>query len=182
MKIIGVDLDSTLNNLDAVWLERYNKDYGDNLTKADMISWDVTHYVKPECGKKMYDYLREPGFFRNLGIQPHAAEVMSFLHEYFEVYIVSSSHPNVVADKWAWVEKHLPFIDYHHFVPLHHKHRFEMDYLIDDGPHNFDRFKGTGILIDMPYNQHLRSKYKRCTDWLDVKDYFQTLIRKEERW
>jgi 5'(3')-deoxyribonucleotidase len=181
MKVIGVDLDSTLNNLDEVWIERYNKDYNDNLTVDDMISWDVTQYVKPECGVKMYDYLKEPGFFRSLGIKKHAKEVMKFLYQYYEVYIVTSAHPNVVADKFAWVQEHLPFIDAHHFVPLHHKHRFKMDYLIDDGPHNFDQFDGIGILMDMPYNQHLRNKYIRCYNWIDVYEYFNSQISNQRR-
>lgn len=39
---IGVDLDSTLNNLYKVWLlDRYNKMYGDNLSEGDLISYNV---------------------------------------------------------------------------------------------------------------------------------------------
>jgi len=174
--VIGVDLDTTLNNLEKVWIERYNKDWGDNLTSADMISWDPTKYVKPECGKKIYNYFYEPGFFRNLGIKEHAKEVMEFLWNHFDVYIVSSAHPNVVADKWAWIQEHLPFIPYGHFIPLTKKDLLKMDYLIDDGPHNIESFSGTGILFDMPYNHYLMNRYYRVKNWREIYMYFKRLV------
>src|SRR5690606_1486290 len=113
---IGVDLDTTLHDLEVVWLDRYNKDYGDCLTVEDMTDWDATLYVKPECGARVYDYLDEPGFFRHLGIKPGAREGMAFLWEDFEVFIVSAAHPHTVADKWGWIRDHLPFLPYEHFI------------------------------------------------------------------
>lgn len=177
---IGVDLDSTLNNLEEVWIQRYNQDYDDNLTVENMIDWDPTKYVKPECGIKIFDYLKEPGFFRNLDIKPHGRDVMEFLHDHFDVYIVTSSHPKTVGDKWDWVEQHLPFIPSKNFIPLHEKHLFDIHYLVDDGPHNFEKFKGTGILIDMPHNRHVRNRYIRVNSLLEVKRYFRQIIRKRE--
>jgi 5'-nucleotidase len=172
-KKIGIDLDTTLNNLEEVWLERYNKDYNDNLTPEDMIDWDVTKYVKPECGTKMFQYLWEPGFFRNLSIKPHAREVCEFLNQYYDLYIVTACHPKAVLDKWEWVQEHLPFMDYRHFIPLTDKSLIQMDYLIDDGPHNIEAFKnGVPIVIDMPYNRHLGYRYIRCRDWVDVLMFF----------
>lgn len=173
---IGVDLDTTLNDLEIVWLERYNRDYGDCLTVEHMVDWDVSTYVKPECGRKMYDYLDEPGFFRRLGIKPGAREGMAFLSEHFEVYIVSAAHPNSVADKWAWIQEHLPFVPFEHFVPLSKKELLKLDYLIDDGPHNIERFPGTGIVFDMPYNRHLPSRHPRFDNWLDIRKYFENVL------
>ncbi|QHW35823.1 5'-3'-deoxyribonucleotidase (plasmid) [Paenibacillus rhizovicinus] len=180
-KIVGVDLDTTLNNLEQVWLAKYNEKYNDSLTVADMANWDVTTYVKPECGKDMYKFLWEPGLFRDLGIKPSAASIMAWLNDHYEVFIVTSAHPNVVADKWAWVEKHLPFIDSYHFVPLHPKDLFRMDYLIDDGPHNIEGFRGKGILMDMPYNQYLKNRHIRCRNWLDVFQYFKAELNRDGR-
>ena len=31
---IAVDLDTTLNNLEEVWVDRYNKDYNDTLSRS----------------------------------------------------------------------------------------------------------------------------------------------------
>lgn len=54
---IAVDLDSTLNNFDVVWINDYNKIYNDNLTIEDMISWNAHEYVK--CDKKVYDIYKK---------------------------------------------------------------------------------------------------------------------------
>ena len=70
LKKIGIDLDSTLNNLDKVWLDRYNNDYNDNI--KEWSQWDMEKIVKPECGKKIYNYLHEKNFFLNLDIQPNS--------------------------------------------------------------------------------------------------------------
>lgn len=175
---IGVDLDTTLNDLEVTWLERYNAEYGDCLTVEDMVDWDVSAYVKPECGMKMYSYLDEPGFFRNLGIKPGAREGMQFLWDNFEVYIVSAANPNTVADKWEWIREHLPFITLDRFVCLFHKDLLKLDYLIDDGPHNIERFPGTGIVFDMRYNRHLPDHYLRFGNWQEIRGYFEQLLAK----
>ena len=44
-KKIGIDLDSTLNNLNDVWLDRYNKDYNDDIKHFE--KWDATYNLKP---------------------------------------------------------------------------------------------------------------------------------------
>jgi 5'-nucleotidase len=173
---IGVDLDSTLNTFEHEWLRRYNEDYNDSLIVENMIDWDPIKYIKPECGLKIFDYLREPGFFANLGIKENAKEVMEYLWQYFEIYIVSSSHPKVVGDKWDWIEKHFPFIPTKNFVPLHEKDLFKIEYLIDDGPHNIEQFSGISIIMDMPYNRYLTNKHKRVYNWLEIKQYFQDII------
>lgn len=173
---IGVDLDTTLNDLEIAWLERYNNEYGDCLTPEDMTAWDVNTYVKPECGMKIYDYLDEPGFFRHLGIKPGAREGMHYLWEHFEVYIVSAAHPNTVADKWGWIREHLPFIPYEHFISLTNKDLLKLDYLIDDGPHNIEQFSGTGIVFDMRYNRHLPSHHPRFSNWQQIRQYFEKVV------
>jgi 5'(3')-deoxyribonucleotidase len=56
-KSIGIDLDDTLNELLNKWLYDYNQKYSDNLKRDDVIDWDWTKFVKPECGKDIYKFL-----------------------------------------------------------------------------------------------------------------------------
>lgn len=37
--LIACDLDAVLNNLNQVWLSRYNRDYNDNFTIEQWTSW-----------------------------------------------------------------------------------------------------------------------------------------------
>jgi len=169
---IGVDLDSTLNNLSEVWLERYNKDYDDNLTQWDC--WNVIECVKPECGEKIFKYLHEKYFFLNLGVMENAVDVLSYLSKHFEIYIVTAYSPDVCMDKAMWLKKHFPFIEQKNIIFINDKSSLHLDYLIDDGPHNIEDFKyGLPIIYDMPYNQYIENEnIPRVKNWLEIKELF----------
>jgi 5'-nucleotidase len=174
LKTIAVDLDTTLNNLEEVWIANYNRDYNDNLTPEDMVVWNTAEIVKPECGKKIYDYLLEPNFFLNLDIKPNAREVMDQLNEDNEVYIVTAYHYDTCADKARWVIKNLPFLDIRRqLVFMYDKFMFNADILIDDGAHNITAFPNDVIIFDAPHNRYLGDlRYKRAKNWLEVGMYF----------
>jgi 5'-nucleotidase len=183
---IAIDLDSTLNNLDEVWiLQDYNRLYNDQLKYEDMKCWNVHEYVKPECGHKVYDILAQPGYFLNLGIKDRwTMQSFDYLYTHFDVYVVSSCHPNTVADKIAWMKQYFPQFDENRFIACHHKGLINTDYLIDDGPHNIKAFKQKSILVDAPYNQHLQEEqdnFKRVENWRDIRWYFEEVLREYEK-
>jgi len=179
-KKIGIDLDSTLNNLETVWIERYNQDYNDSLKEWD--NWELDKVIKPECGKKIFEYLREPGFFYNLDIKKDAKEVVDFLSKHFELYIVTAYIPETCLDKANWIKKHKLAIDEKNVIFINNKGLLELDYLIDDGPHNFKDFKGKGVLLDMAYNRMLQESEKliRVKTWSEIKTIFEIEISKKE--
>jgi len=162
---IAVDLDSTLNNLNEVWIKRYNELYSDNLKQFD--NWDVTLSVKPECGGKIFDILGEKNFFYNLGIREFAPIVMEYICRYYDVYIVTAYTASTCVDKVKWVEKYLPFFDKKKIVFCNDKHLFNADILIDDAPHNLEAFPNRTVCFDMPYNKNVICDY-RAKDWKDI--------------
>jgi 5'-nucleotidase len=171
---LGIDLDTTLNNLNEEWLRRYNDDYDDNLKEYP--TWDINKWVKPECGEKIFNYLHEPNFFYNLGIRENAKEVFEFLSNYFDIYIVTAYSVDACVDKVRWVEKHLPNFNVENIIFCNDKSVLNLDYLIDDGPHNIVGFKQIGIIYDMSYNRYLKNCdwtiLPRVCDWLDIKNLF----------
>ncbi len=172
----GIDLDSTLNCLDEYWIcNRYNKDYNDNLTRENMIRWEVDTYVKPECGIKIYDYLLEPKFFRNLDVKSYAQEVTRWLSEYFNLFIVTAYHPKTCLDKAEWLEEHFPHISQKNIIFCNSKGLIHTKYLVDDGSHNIIDFhnsnkSGLPIVFDAPWNRHLGNSFVRANNWLDIKE------------
>ena len=62
-QIIAMDVDSVVADLGTAWLNRYNRDYNDNMTNENILSWDTHKYVKPECGKKIYEYIEDPSLY-----------------------------------------------------------------------------------------------------------------------
>ena len=181
-KSLGIDLDSTLNCLDERWIiERYNTIYNDNLTREDMIHWNVETYVKQECGKKIYDILFEPNFFRTLDIQPCSQEVTKWLSEYFDLYIVTAYSPSTCVDKAGWIEEYFSHIPVKNIIFCNHKGLIHTDILIDDGGHNIIDYhnankSGLPIIFDAPWNRYLENQFIREYDWLGIKEIIKELL------
>ena len=173
-KTLGIDLDTTLNNLNEVWLSRYNEEYKDDL--KSYATWDIHKHVKEECGDNIFKYLHEPKFFYNLDIRDKARSVFEYLSSYFEIYIVTAYTADTCVDKVEWVKKHLPNFNYKNIIFCNDKSVLNLDYLIDDGHHNILGFKQTGIVYDMEYNRHLEYndwyEIPRVFDWMYIKNLF----------
>lgn len=172
-KSIGIDLDSTLNNLLPFWIDLYNEKYNDNLNPNSIIRWDTHEFVKPECGLAVYDLLDTPNLFYDLDVIPYAQEVTQWLSERYDLYIVTAYHSKVCVDKTRWIEKYFPHINSRNIIFCNNKGMVCTDYLIDDAMHNIEAFKGIGLLLDKPYNQVCDKECTRVDNWLDVFDYFQ---------
>lgn len=170
MKKIGIDLDTTLNNLSEDWLRLYNEKYNDNL--PEFKHWDCTLDVKTECGNKIFDLIKTPNFFYNLKLNDNAYDVIFELSKGFELYIVTAYFSETCVDKTNWVRKHLPYFDIKNIIFCNNKSLLNLDYLIDDGGHNIEGFKQKGIVYDMAYNRYLVDEYTRVKNWLDIKDFF----------
>lgn len=168
---IALDLDDVINNLCHVWIDRYNKDYDDDMTLEAWNTWAIDGIVKPECSIKIYDYLKEPGFFFNVDIQEGARETIEKLVEKYEVYIVTAFAAHTCVDKTNWVKKHLPFFDIKRLVFCTCKGIINTDFLIDDGGHNITDFKQEGIVFDTAHNRNI-TDHKRVHNWKDIADMF----------
>lgn len=179
LKKIGIDLDSTLNNLVEVWVKKYNEEYDDNLTSKKIIKWEMDELVKPECGKKIFNYLHDPMLFYNLDIKDGAKKTIDFLSKNYELYIVTAYTPDTCLDKSNWIKKHKLKINDKNVIFINNKSLLDLDYLIDDGPHNFEHFTGTGLVFDMPYNRHVNGdNLKRVKTWKDIRKFFDSEVKK----
>ena len=132
MLSIAIDLDTVLNTLNDDWLRMYNQDFNDNLTSEKITEWNIAKFTTPECGKLIYDYLKIPGFFRNLGVQPYAQEVTEWMAKEFDLCIATAYVPEACLDKCKWVDEHFPHIGAERVIFINDKSKLNADYLIDD--------------------------------------------------
>jgi len=172
---IAIDLDDTTNTLVDDWLVAYNKEYNDHLTIDDIKSWEIKDYVKPECGNNIFSITARNGWFDSLGIRNYAKEVIKFLTDNFEVYIVTAYHPGTCVDKHSWIKRNLPSIKNENIVFCIDKSIVNCDYLIDDRDKNIIEFKQKGIIFDKPWNRKLDG-YDRVKDWDDIRMYFEKVL------
>jgi 5'-nucleotidase len=165
---IGIDLDSVLNNLNEKWLEAYNKVYNDKLTINDIHSWDMTMYVKPECGKKIYGFLNE-SLLETLTPLPDSIQVTKKLSEKHDLYIVTATHYKNVEVKVEWIKKYFPHINPSKIIICEDKNLINVDLLIDDAPHNILNFPKRTIVLDYAWNRSLPSNYPRAKNWNEIE-------------
>lgn len=169
---IAVDMDQVLVDLITPWLDRYNNDYNDTLEPSDVTSWNFCHIVKPECGKKIYEYLDDQELFRTLPLMEDSQEVLLELSKQYELFVVTAPwNPDNMATKFRYLQKYFSFIPESNYVFTRNKSIVNADWLIDDKPDNLLGFQGVGILFDAPHNQN-ETRYHRVKNWLEIKEYF----------
>lgn len=184
---ILLDMDDVLADFGTLLLELYNEKYNDSLKTSDMISWDMTPYVKPECGLDIYELMKTPGFFSRLKPTPYSQEVVNRLIENnYNVMIVSDSPmghsfadyeldneciSNPADDKRAWLLKHFSAIPLSNVFFGSQKFFIRGDVLVDDKPDTYEKFKKFGfscVLMNQAYNAHIKTN-NRVHNMLEVE-------------
>lgn len=168
---IAIDLDSTLNNLLDVWLEDYNRVYGDALTPSHITTWDTHDHVKPECGTKVYHLLTGDLIKRTRPVRHSVAVTRDMAAVGYTLVVVSSVGRGTYDAKREWLKEYFPHIP--HFIATHSKGLVRCDVLIDDGVHNLEDAQRAGIraiCFNQPYNQSWQGE--RVYSWLDIARMF----------
>ena len=177
MKRIALDMDEVIADVIPKFSEIFKQQYG--------------YYPKLEeyKGRKIYDIndayhirnkLYEPGFFADLPVMEGSQEVVKWLYEHYDLYIVTaaSEFRNSLTDKWDWLQEHFPFIHWSKYVFCGNKSIINADYLIDDHVKNLNRFDGKGILYTASHNIN-DTQYTRVDNWMEVRAFFEQELTKE---
>jgi 5'(3')-deoxyribonucleotidase len=168
-----VDMDEVMADAVAEHLLRYNREYSEELTTADLHGkwlWDV---VAVDRHPMLLSYLESDDFFSALDVMPESQRVMEALQSKYEVFIATAAMevPTSFEQKFRWLAEHFPFIQASHIVYCGDKGILRADYLIDDNPRQLRRFEGEGILYSAPHNVNVEG-YRRVKDWLAVEELF----------
>lgn len=159
---ILVDMDGVCVEIHDHWLNLYNRDYDDDLTQEQIVSWDLHKYVKEGCGLKIYEYLKEPGFFLGAPVIPGCAKSLRALKNAgLNIILVTATPSNSHTahfEKIKWIERNLPFLNTKNFISTSRKDLIAGDLLLDDAVHNLDNFPGIPCAFRQPWN--LRKNYR----------------------
>lgn len=176
--ILAVDQDDVLAVLLEAWVKAYNKDYDDNLKLEDITSWNISKLVKPEAKEDIYHYLDVPGFMENLELKDGSQKALKNLSKHFDIFVVTAPKDySGVLSKAKWLQKYFPFIPKENYVFTMNKSIIRADFLVDDGVHNLEVFKGCPILFDAPHNQ-LETRYNRVKNW---EEAFELLMKLKDK-
>ncbi len=192
--VVLCDMDGIVANLDSKWYPDICRIYGDNFTAEDVKHWDLEK-TAVKAGMRIYDILREPGYYRDLPVLPGAREAVHELvhtkvngEKAFDVYFVTSAivSPHAPHDKMEWVNEHFPFLGEgrsgaaRKVITAYHKELIKGDVLIDDGPHNIKRTQEAWpdtktVVIDYPYNREVAPNF-RAYDYKDTYEAWQQIL------
>jgi 5'(3')-deoxyribonucleotidase len=173
LKRIAVDMDEVMADAVAEHLRRYNRDFAEQVTLADLEGKGIWDFVQLDRHAALEAYLRSDDFFAVLGVMPDAQRVLRELQRRYEVFIATAAMevPTSFTAKYRWLGEHFPFIPSSHIVFCGDKSIIRADYLIDDNPRQLRRFEGEGILFHSHHNVHATG-FRRVRNWLEVEELF----------
>ena len=172
-KRICVDMDEVMADAVAEHLLRYNRDFDEKITVADLHGkwlWDVVQHDRHAA---LEAYLRSEDFFAVLGVMPDSQRVLRALQERYEVFIATAAMevPTSFTAKYDWLGRHFPFIPASHIVFCGDKGILNAEYLIDDNPRQLLRFQGEGILYHSHHNVNVTG-FRRVANWNEIEALF----------
>lgn len=166
-KIIFVDVDDVCAKLAPIWLGLYNKDYDDNLTEGDISDWGIDKLVKPECGIKIYHYLKDPKIYDPVLPTSGALEGVNNLREMgLRVLFATACPVEVAGRKFHWLREYGFIKKERDYIEIRDKSLLKGDYMIDDNYDNCNTFSGRGYLMKAPWNIKYNWDY-RAENWED---------------
>lgn len=132
-KIVYIDLDGVMVDLEAHAIERHGPDAVRHLGRLTSIDKELFENPEPIKG---------------------ALDAVKILMEQYDVYFLSTA-PWSNAESWSskrrWVQKHMGKLAHKRLILSHRKDLLMGDYLIDDRPNNgAAEFKGQWIQFGQP--------------------------------
>ena len=180
-RTIMIDIDGVVANLHVEWLKRYNIEFDDDLKQEEITAWQMTDFVKEECGNTIYKYLRQDDLYINVPEIDHAFWGVNVIRGMgFKVKFVSAGY---VGGKMKWMFDHHFITDADDYIIAEDKESVEGDCLIDDYyEKNIVNFIGTGrpaILFSQPWN-YVFDYVPRANNWSEVIKRLEELYGKTQ--
>jgi 5'(3')-deoxyribonucleotidase/uncharacterized protein with PQ loop repeat len=174
---IAIDMDEVMADALGEHVRRYNAAFGASLTTADLQGRHLEECVPP-AHRAAAEAMLDASFFDNLAVLPDCQAVVRELAERHEMFVASAAMevPCSFDAKYHWLRRHFPFIPPSHIVFCGDKSVVDADYLIDDRPRHFARFKGKPLLFAAPHNSE-ETRYPRVASWKEVREFFAQLER-----
>lgn len=170
--VVAMDVDEVCADLLGTWLRWYNREWGDNLTPDRIRGWALAPQVKPECGDRIYDILKNPALYSDVDPLPGALSAVCYLRSLgIRVVFVSSCVAGSVDAKVAWLQ-HNGFLpkgsSIRDFIACTDKALIGADVLLDDHILNVESFPGHAILLNVPHNSEEKCSRPRAMDMMEA--------------
>lgn len=169
MKRLIVDMDDVLADATGQFINYYEKEFGVRVERSVLNNKDEGEGF-PDHHSVLRQFPYRVNFFRDMHPNENSQAVMEKLNKKYEVFIVSAAmeFPQSLSEKLEWLKKYFAFLSWKQFVFCGSKAVVYGDYMIDDLPHNLERFNGEKFIFDQPHNMQI-TNFKRVMDWKDIE-------------
>lgn len=173
MQRIAIDMDEVTADTMAHYLQIYNAEFDRSLTKDDFHGKRLFEVIESAHLPRAREYFLMESFFENIPVMPGSPAVIRDLMSRYEVFITTAAMdvPCSFSPKFRWLQQYLPFLPTSHVVFCGDKSIVAADFLIDDDPRHFRRFRGEGILYTAPHNVN-ETGFRRVDNWQQVRELF----------
>ena len=180
-RVIAVDVDGVIADLDTEWLRRYNTESGDDLTPDQLTGWNIENQIWRGWKERFYEILHNPWLYESVNPYAGAREAVDSLRALGQVVFVTSTPVEHLDGKYRWLLRHGFLTSVEDYMPTKRKHLINAHVLLDDHVKNVEAFPNVGMLVTRPHNAKLQTNAWRIPGTgLDaapeeVAKYFKTL-------
>ena len=160
--IVALDVDNVIIDLATSWLNLYNRDFDDDLTKCEILSYNIVDFVKA-TKEQMWSYLRSGEAYTLAKPEDHANEAVEFLRKFARVIFVTVEDFKDVKKNWLFDWGFL--VRDEDYVVAADKSLINSQLLIDDKIGNLINHHN-GYLFVQPWNQYEMWR-RRIHGWKD---------------
>lgn len=140
---LGIDIDGVVADFNKGWVERYNEDFGSELTPDSVTMWDgmerLTHFPDMQAFWEWAEDFGNGSLFRHLEAYPDAVPALERLSTVHDIVIITTKPDWAVLDTIAWIADHkLPTREVHVVDWTTPKWGVPCDVYLDDAPHQIE--------------------------------------------
>ncbi len=161
-------MDDVLADATGQFINYYEKEFGVRIERSVLNNKEEGEGF-PDNHSVLRQFPYRIDFFRTMKPNENSQEVMMALNKKYELFIVSAAmeFPQSLPEKLSWLNEHFPFLSWKQFVFCGSKAVVYGDLMIDDLPHNLEKFNGEKYIFTAPHNMHV-DRFKRFENWRDV--------------
>ncbi len=133
---LGIDLDGVVADFSTGWVNRYNDEFGSNVSTDQVDSWDamddLTHFESKGGFWRWAARGVHGSVFRHLEAYPDALETLARLSKRHQIVIITAKPDWAVHDTFGWIsDRRIPTREVH---ITEVKWRVPCDVYLDDSP------------------------------------------------
>lgn len=172
MKRLIVDMDDVIADATGQFIDWYEREFGVRVERA-VLNGKEEGEGFPDNHNMLRQFPYRENFFRTMRYNENSREVLQELNKKYELFIVSAAmeFPQSLPEKLAWLKEHFEFLTWKQIVFCGSKAVVYGDYMIDDLPHNLERFNGEKFIFTAPHNLHY-NQFNRLNNWKEVAQHF----------